>query len=101
MDTYLLKILRVMEKTIRLIEGTFNAHDAAEILLNVLSDKINFHQVQLLSSQDKTTEEMEYSQKRYDNLRAAREEVTQMVRNAKANNQTLEIFSNIDIRIKS
>lgn len=40
------------EKKLKLVDGTFSAKDSKEILLNIFSSKIKFHQLKNFSSQE-------------------------------------------------
>ncbi len=86
-------------RVFKLIEGEFDAHDAAEVLLSVISDKINFHEVQLLSCQERNSGDAAYSKKRFEELRHTREEVTELLREAREKNLKLQINSDIEIKI--
>ncbi len=87
------------DKSFQLIEGTFDAHDAAEVLLSVLSDKINFHEVQIISCEERNSEGGVYSKKRFDELRKVRDEVTTMVQDARKKGYRFEISSRVDINL--
>jgi hypothetical protein len=87
------------DKSFKLIEGTFDAHDAAEVLLSVLSDKINFHEVQILSCQERNSDGGEYSKKRFNELLQVREEITAMVQDARDKGLRLDIESTVNINL--
>jgi histidinol phosphatase-like PHP family hydrolase len=87
------------DKSFTLIEGTFSPHDAAEVLLSVLSDKINFHEVQMLSCAERNSQGGAFSKKRFEALSATREEITELLKAARAQNQRFEIHSRVDITL--
>lgn len=93
------KTKTMSDKSFQLIEGTFDAHDAAEVLLSVLSDKINFHEVQIISCEERNSDGGEYSKKRFDELRKVRDEVTTMVKDAREKGYRFEITSRVDINL--
>lgn len=83
---------------IQLIEGTFNAIDAADVLLSLVTYKIKFHNLQLLSLDEKNEVSQAQSQKRIAELKEAKNRITQMIMDARNSGASLEIKSHINIR---
>ncbi len=84
---------------IQLIEGTFNAVEAADVLLSLVTYKIKFHNLQLLNSEEKNGISREQSEKRIAELKAAKNRITQIIMDARNSGASIEINSNIDIKV--
>ncbi|MBS9462414.1 hypothetical protein KIM67_08335 [Flagellimonas sp. 389] len=85
---------------VRLVEGEFDPAESAEVLLSLLNYKIKFHTVQLLNLKETQNSDPEKSQKRIEDLKAAKQKVTELVVQARNKGQTLEIRSILNIKIK-
>lgn len=90
-----------MNKTEKLtfIEGTFNNIEAKEILINVFTQKINFHQRKNFSSQERFGKVDAAATKRIVELKKGLEQALSMVEEAQRNNQEINISSEISISI--
>lgn len=84
-------------ETLTLIEGNFSEEEAREILMNVFSAKIKFHQSTNFSSQLRFGKQCETAKKRIPELNKEVEKVLQVVSEAKSKNKRLIITSGIDI----
>ena len=82
---------------VRLVEGHFEPAESAEVLLSLLNYKIKFHTVQLLNLKETNNSNPENSQKRIEELRAAKQEVTDLVVEARNKDLILEIHSTVKI----
>lgn len=82
---------------VRLVEGVFEPAESAEVLLSLLNYKIKFHTVQLLNLKETQNSDPENSQKRIEELKAAKQEVTDLVVNARNKGMVLEIHSRVKI----
>jgi len=87
------------EDNILLIEGTFNPVEAADVLLSLVSYKIKFHNLQLLNIDQITEESREQSEKRIAELKEAKSKITQLIMDARNSGASLEINSQINIKI--
>lgn len=83
------------------IEGTFNDAEAKEILLNVFTQKINFHQMKNFSSQERFGKVDAAASKRIIELKKGLEQAMNIVDEAKRNNQKLNISSEINITVSN
>lgn len=90
-----------MNKTEKLtfIEGAFTDAEAKEILMNVFSTKINFHQTKNLSSQERFGKVDVVASKRIIALKKGLEKAMEMITEANKNNKKLTIKSEINITI--
>ena len=86
-------------KKLTLIEGSFTAEEAKEILLNVFSTKINFHEMKNFSSQERFGMEDEIAQMRIPKLKNEIENVLELVSVADLNKNKLVITSEINISL--
>ncbi len=84
-------------ETLTLIEGNFSEEEARDILMNIFSAKINFHQSTNFSSQERFGKQCEIAQKRLPELKKEIEKVRQVVSEAKSKNKRLIITSEINI----
>ena len=82
-----------------LIEGSFTAEEAKEILLNIFSTKINFHEMKNFSSQERFGKEDEIAQMRIPKLKNEIENVLQLISVANLNKNKLTITSEINISL--
>ena len=83
------------------IDGTFSPEESREILMNVYSSKINFHQIKNFSSRERFGKDDKTSTKRIPELKQAMEEVLSIIETAKKNGEQLEIKSDIYISLVS
>ncbi|WP_343488108.1 hypothetical protein [Allomuricauda sp. d1] len=87
------------DENISLISGTFTPSEAADILLSFLNDKIKFHTVRKLNLQPDSDTAFEVSEQRINDLRQAKERVTDLVVSAQKNGHLLDIKSTIEISL--
>ncbi len=85
---------------VSLVEGEFEPAESAEVLLSLLNYKVKFHSVRLLNLKETGTSDPEASQKRIEELKAAKQEVTKLVLEARNNGWNLQIDSTIKISPK-
>ncbi len=92
-----------MNKTEKLtfIEGDFNDAEAKAILVNVFTQKINFHQRKNFSSQERFGRVDAAASKRIIELKKGLEQALNMVEVAKINNLKLNISSEINITVSN
>ena len=84
-------------ETLKHIDGEFLHEEAREILMNIFSAKINFHQMKNFSSQERFGKKDETAIKRIPALNMEIIRLKQILSEAKAQNKKLIICS--DIRI--
>ena len=87
------------EGKLTLIEGAFNEEDAKEILQNVFSSKIRFHDLKNFSSNVRFGEDDETSKRRIPELKKALENALHIVSEAKTRNKKIIIQSVVNISI--
>ena len=82
------------------IEGIFDPKDAEEILISILSSKIQFHQMRTFSSLERFGKEDENSLNRISELKKSINKLHQLITKAEQSNKQLVITSHINIQIK-
>jgi hemerythrin superfamily protein len=87
-------------KKLQLIEGEFSFNEAKEILTSMFVSKINFHNIQNWSSQERYGKDDETAQKKIPLLKNEIEKLEEIILEAKANNKKLVINSEIIISLK-
>ena len=85
---------------LKLIEGEFSFNEAKEILTSMFNSKINFHNIQNWSSQERYGKDDETAQKKIPLLKNEIEKLEEIILEAKANNKKLVINSEIYISLK-
>jgi len=90
-----------MNKTtsLTLIEGDFSDDEAREILINIFSSKINFHNIKNWSSQERYGKDDEIAQARIPALKIEIEKLKEILLEAKAQNKRLQVSSQINISL--
>lgn len=85
---------------LKLIEGEFSFNEAKEILTSMFNSKINFHNIQNWSSQERYGKDDETAQMKIPILKNEIEKLEEIILEAKANNKKLIINSEINISLK-
>lgn len=88
------------KETLNLIEGKFNTTDAAEVLFSILGAKINFHNTQILSIKERFNGDTHFSEKRLKELLQAKQKVSELIAEARANNYDIDIKSTVEVSLK-
>jgi hypothetical protein len=84
-------------KIVSLIDGDFDAHEAKEILLNLYSNKINFHEKKNFSSNIRFGKDDLTSIQRIPKLKEALKIILEALADAEAHNKKLAIKSTVVI----
>lgn len=87
---------------IRLIDGTFAAEEAREILLNLFNYKINFHELKNFSSWERNGMSHPHSSARLPELKTDRDRIAAIISEAIASGDELVVLSTVSIqRVKT
>jgi len=86
-------------KSFCLINGSFSAEDARQVLLSLINHKINFHELNAWSHRERFGEDNAVSVKRVEELSQTREEIAHLISDAAAMGQKLSIKSSIEITL--
>jgi hypothetical protein len=84
---------------VKFINGEFSQEDARELLLNIISKKIQFHSVDSHSLWEKNASEDSGSKKRLTELQNARNEILQFITNPAMQAKRINIKSIIEIEV--
>jgi hypothetical protein len=84
---------------IKFITGEFSPEDAKELLLNVISKKIQFHSVDSHSLWEKNAATDSVSKTRLEELKMAREEILQLLTSGSLQGKKIKIHSTIEIEV--
>lgn len=97
-----LKIIEKMNKIekLTLVEGIFSNEEAKEILMNIFSTKIHFHEMKNFSSQERLGKPDETALKRIPALKISLGKLLKIVEEAGVSNKQLAITSEINISLQ-
>lgn len=84
---------------LKLIEGEFNAAEAKEILINVFSEKVKFHERKNFSSHLHFGKDSEFAIKRIAELKESIEAIRKIIAQAEESNKKLIITSAINVTL--
>ncbi|HKK45348.1 MAG TPA: hypothetical protein VJ964_07495 [Balneolaceae bacterium] len=82
-----------------LVKGAFTADEAREVLMALIESKITFHSLKNLRSFEQSGETDSKSKKRIEELENMREEMLELIKQARKTGFQLQIKSTIDITI--
>lgn len=85
------------QKIFKLIDGRFSSNESREILQNVFSSKIQFHQIKNFSSRERFGKDDEIALIRIPQLNNSLKEIMEMIREAEKNGEQIEIKSEVTI----
>ena len=87
-------------ETIDLIKGTFTPNEARELLLRLLADKINFHNLKNWSSRERFGKPDIDSEQRVKYLDESRKNVEMFISKAISEQKNITINSSIEMNIE-
>lgn len=85
------------QQKLKLIEGTFLPAEAKEVLMNIYTAKITFHELKNFSSVERFGKDDEAARRKIESLRKEMERLELIVAEAAAANRKLVIHSEIFI----
>lgn len=83
-----------------LIEGTFEPSEAADVLFTILDDKIRFHNIQILSIQERFSGDTNNSERRLSDLKDSKKRIATLIMEARKSGCEIEINSSIEMTFK-
>ena len=86
-------------KELELIKGEFSAEDARDILLQLFTDKINYHQARNLSSLERFGKLNDISVRRLPELKFQIQKINDLFQNADLSGATIKIQATVNIEI--
>ncbi|MGB5498731.1 MAG: hypothetical protein WBM77_07355 [Maribacter sp.] len=89
------------EKTqsIQLVAGTFSPVEAAHVLFSFITDKIKFHNLQLLNIAELSNDDVIHSEQRIKALKEAKSLAKDLILKARNQGYELKIDSTIEIKL--
>lgn len=88
-----------LEINLNLINGDFTPEDAKEILNELITEKINFHERKSLSSQIRFGYKDEASIKRVVELKSLREYINEKIKEAQYQSKNVRIISDLQLEL--
>lgn len=82
-----------------LIDGLFTPEEANNVLLTLVQNKINFHNLEIFRMEERDGTLSGPSKKRLEALKEMNEKLIQIIQYAEKNQKKLKVFSSIDIEI--
>lgn len=82
---------------LKLIDGEFSPMEAKEILLHIISSKIQFHSIKDFSSEIRTGEPEMKSQERIEELRETKKKTIALLEEAERENLIVVVQSSVSI----
>ncbi|MEO8821060.1 MAG: hypothetical protein ABI267_00805 [Ginsengibacter sp.] len=89
-----------LKYSVTFIKGSFTPQEAKDVLLELITYKINFHSIKNFSSQERYGKPLKGSQKRIEELQASREKFVKLIESAAREKTNLTIDSHIHIFIE-
>jgi len=87
------------DQTITLVKGTFSPAEAADVLFSLISDKIKFHNLQILSLQNNVETNMQWSEERIASLQNSKNNAKDLILKARNEGYKLQIDGDITIKL--
>jgi hypothetical protein len=84
---------------INLIDNIFTASEATDVLITIIRNKINFHNLEIFSLEERNGENIERSKKRLQELKESNQKLIQIIEFAAKNDKKLKVFSSIEIEL--
>jgi hypothetical protein len=83
----------------KLIDGDFSPEESQKILMSLINNKIDFHNLFAFSNHIRFNNDMNVSKKRIDELTVTRDEIISLIRASKEEGKNFRIKSNISIEL--
>lgn len=81
-----------------LIDGTFAPNEARKILSDLISSKINYHQLELFSNEERFSKDISNSKKRIEVLKETKESLKKIIEYAVKNQYQLQVNAVVEIK---
>jgi len=93
------QLLMKKNETLTIIDENFTSDEAKDVIMNLFSSKLNYHQIKNWSSQEKFGTNDEIAQEKIPALKNEMKRFEEILLEAKANNKKLVISSEINIEL--
>ena len=87
-------------KNFKLIDGVFNSKEAKKIIISLINNKINYHNLEDFSNHIRFNNVLSNSQKRISELQSAQKMIEELVDLAEKKQWKLKIESTVEINIQ-
>lgn len=87
------------KQNFKLIDGVFEPADAKKMIVSLINNKINYHNLEDFSNHIRFNEDLVHSQKRVSELQEAKNNIAEIVEFAEQNKMKLELKSIIEINL--
>lgn len=87
------------QSKLSLVNGNFSTQEALEVLMNLFSSKINFHELKSFSSQERFGYPDAHAEKRIPELQASMKQISAIIRELGDSQQEISIQSEVVITI--
>ncbi|MBK9224611.1 MAG: hypothetical protein IPO23_08295 [Flavobacterium sp.] len=84
---------------IKLIDSVFTPSEAGKVLISLINNKINYHNLEDFSNHIRFNNDLSHSKKRVQELNLAKDEIDRIVELAKNEGLNLSINSVIEIKL--
>jgi hypothetical protein len=84
---------------IQLINGEFNPEDAQRILLSLINSKIQYHQVEIFSLEERFGIEATQSKDRIEELKLSVRDIQEIIKEATEAGMKLKVISTVNIQL--
>jgi hypothetical protein len=85
------------QQRFKLIDGTFSATDAAHILLSLVKSKMDFHNLEKLSNEERFGRDLAHSERRLAELGELYSTLSEICRDARASDRKLQVSGWLEI----
>ena len=93
------QLLMKKNETLTIIDEIFTSDEAKDVIMNLFSSKLNYHQIKNWSSQEKFGKNDVIAQEKIPALKNEMKRFEEILLEAKANNKKLVISSEINIEL--
>lgn len=83
---------------LKLIDNTYSAEDAKEVLSSLINDKIKFLNLQIFSNGERFGEDTEHLENRVKSLQAEREKLFTLIEQAAKDGKSLSIHCDVQVK---
>lgn len=85
--------------TIKLVEGSFLPSEAGKVLYSLINSKINYHNLEHFSAQERSEGDLEHSKQRIEYFKDATVKLSEFLKMATQNQNHFEISGDIHIKM--
>lgn len=87
------------EANYKLVNSTYSAEDAREVLLKIIKDKVTFIERSCFSMEERNQEGVDHLRKRLVELKASHDDILKLTQEAMDNNLSIKIDAEIKVEV--